>query len=149
MVKYIDHEIMMSALRCNHFLCGSWLYVTFNCWSLSGPQVDYMNVSFWNNVHRCDYLAFNRYLAGSPVVVFFILFFAGLGKHFINPLNPKSDQHLISPPNITPESRIKVMRIKEMVTMKGTFRLARKFSLSASWECTKNKGENMDTDVTV
>ena len=36
-----------------------------------------------------------------------------------------------------------------MVTMKGTFRLARKFSLLASWECTKNKGENMDTDVTV
>ena len=27
-----------------------------------------------------------------------------------NPLNPKSDQHLISSYNITPESRIKVMR---------------------------------------
>ena len=25
---------------------------------------------------------------------------------FINPLNPKSDQHLISPNNITPESHI-------------------------------------------
>ena len=31
----------------------------------------------------------------------------------INPLTPKSDQHLISPYNITPESHIKVMRIKE------------------------------------
>ena len=28
----------------------------------------------------------------------------------------KSDQHLISPYNITPESHIKVMRIKEMIT---------------------------------
>ena len=29
---------------------------------------------------------------------------------------PKSDQHLISPYNISPESNIKVMRIKEMIT---------------------------------
>ena len=49
----------------------------------------------------------------------------------INPLNPKSDQHLISPYNITSESHIKVMRIKEMVTKEGTFWLANKFSLSA------------------
>ena len=28
----------------------------------------------------------------------------------------KNDQHLISPHNITPESNIKVMRIKEMIT---------------------------------
>ena len=48
-----------------------------------------------------------------------------------NPLNPKSDLHLISPYNITPESNIKVMRIKEMVTREGTFWLANKFSLSA------------------
>ena len=33
----------------------------------------------------------------------------------INPLTPKSDQHLISPYNITLESHIKVMRIKEMI----------------------------------
>ena len=39
----------------------------------------------------------------------------------LNPLNPMSDQHLISPYNITPESHIKVMRIKEMVTREGTF----------------------------
>ena len=32
-----------------------------------------------------------------------------------NPLTLKSDQHLISPYNITPESRIKVMRINEMI----------------------------------
>ena len=34
----------------------------------------------------------------------------------INLLTPKSDQHLISPYNIIPESHIKVMRIKEMIT---------------------------------
>ena len=33
-----------------------------------------------------------------------------------NPLTPRSDQHLISPYNITPESHIKVMRIKEVIT---------------------------------
>ena len=31
-------------------------------------------------------------------------------------LTPKSVQHLISPYNITPESNIKVMRIKDMIT---------------------------------
>ena len=34
----------------------------------------------------------------------------------INPLTPKSDWHLISPYNITTESHINVMRIKEMIT---------------------------------
>ena len=33
-----------------------------------------------------------------------------------NPLTLRSDQHLISLQNITPESHIKVMRIKEMIT---------------------------------
>ena len=32
-----------------------------------------------------------------------------------NPLTLKNDQHLISPYNITPESNIKVMRIKEVI----------------------------------
>ena len=34
----------------------------------------------------------------------------------INPLTPKSDWHLISPYCITPESNIKVRRIKELIT---------------------------------
>ena len=51
---------------------------------------------------------------------------------FINPLNPKSDQHLISPYNIIPESHVKVMRIKEMITGEGwIFWLANKFSFLA------------------
>ena len=37
-------------------------------------------------------------------------------RESLNPLHPKSDKHLISPCCITPESLIKVMRIKEMIT---------------------------------
>ena len=33
----------------------------------------------------------------------------------LNPLTPKSDQHLISPYNITLKSNIKVVRIKEII----------------------------------
>ena len=50
---------------------------------------------------------------------------------FVNSLNPKSDKHLISPYNITPESHIKVMRITEMITNKGNLWSVNKFSLSA------------------
>ena len=49
----------------------------------------------------------------------------------IYPLNPKSDQHLISPYNVTPESHIKVMRMKEMITNERSFWSVNKFSLSA------------------
>ena len=48
-----------------------------------------------------------------------------------NPFTLKSDKHLISPYNITPESHIKVMRIKEMITIKRSSWLLNKFSLSA------------------
>ena len=37
-------------------------------------------------------------------------------KKLLNPLTLKSDQHLISPYNITPVSHINFMRIKEMIT---------------------------------
>ena len=36
--------------------------------------------------------------------------------NLLNPLICKSDQHLISPKNITSESNSKVTRIKEMIT---------------------------------
>ena len=39
----------------------------------------------------------------------------------MNPLNPESDQHLISPYNISPESNTKVIRMKEMITNKKVF----------------------------
>ena len=38
-----------------------------------------------------------------------------------NPLSPKSDQHLISPYNISPESLIVFMRIKEIITNERSF----------------------------
>ena len=38
-----------------------------------------------------------------------------------NPLNPRSDQHLISPNKIPHETHIKVMRIKEMITNYSSF----------------------------
>ena len=34
----------------------------------------------------------------------------------LDPWTSKSDQHLVSPYNITPESNMKVTRIKEMIT---------------------------------
>ena len=37
-------------------------------------------------------------------------------RHLFNHLTPKSDKHLISPYNITPESYIKVARMKEMIS---------------------------------
>ena len=35
---------------------------------------------------------------------------------FINPFTLKSDIHLISPHNITPESNIMILRIQEIIT---------------------------------
>ena len=51
-------------------------------------------------------------------------------KH-LNPLAPESDQHLISPNYITPESHFKVKRMKEIITNKRNSWLLNKFSLSA------------------
>ena len=53
---------------------------------------------------------------------------------FVNPLILESDQHLISPFNITHESNIKVMRIKEMIINWRTSWLLNKFSLQAHLE---------------
>ena len=41
--------------------------------------------------------------------------------HLFYPLNPWSDQHLISHYKITPESHTKVMRIKEMIINERNF----------------------------
>ena len=38
-----------------------------------------------------------------------------------NPLNPGNDQYLISPYNNTPESFIKIMRIRQMITNLRSF----------------------------
>ena len=45
-------------------------------------------------------------------------------------LNPTCDQHLISPNSITPESHIKVMRIKETISnSRSSWLLEQRFSL--------------------
>ena len=41
---------------------------------------------------------------------------ANLSELPANPITPSNDLHLISPYNVTPESSIKVTRIKEMIT---------------------------------
>ena len=51
--------------------------------------------------------------------------------HCLSPLISQSDQHLISPYIITPESHIKIMRIKEMITNYRSLWFLNKFSLSA------------------
>ena len=47
-----------------------------------------------------------------------------------NNLTQKIDKHLVSPYNVTPESFIKVMRIKEMIPNLWSSWLLNKFSLS-------------------
>ena len=54
-----------------------------------------------------------------------------VSEWYIKPLIPESDQHLISPYKITPESNIKVVRIWEMIINWRTSWLLNKFSLSA------------------
>ena len=48
--------------------------------------------------------------------IWIFLQFGQLVLEAFNPLTPKSDQLLISPYNISPESLIKVTRMKEMIT---------------------------------
>ena len=59
----------------------------------------------------------------------------------LNPLIPEGDEHLISPFNITPESNIKVMRIKEIIIILGTSWLLNKFSLHAYEEMYREQYE--------
>ena len=69
--------------------------------------------------------------------------------HSVNPLTPWSDQHLISPYNIIPESLSKVTRIKKIIIKYRGCCLLNKFSLPAPQNFIQNNKENMHTDVTV
>ena len=53
--------------------------------------------------------------AGVSLLVITCLF----SEWSFNPLSPNSDQHLISPHNITDSSTIQVMRMNEMITKDG------------------------------
>ena len=65
-------------------------------------------------MHRCKK---NEVLLDSPSILSFTSWNTRrVDVELINPLTPKSDWHLISPYCITPESKIKVRRIKELIT---------------------------------
>ena len=67
----------------------------------------------------------------------------------LNPLIPESDQHLISPFNITPESNIHVMRIKEMIITEEPLDCLTNSPCRHFRKCIENSMENMHTDVGV
>ena len=69
--------------------------------------------------------------------------------HSVNPLTPWSDQHLISPYIITPESLSKVLRIKKIIIKYRNSCLLNEFSLPGSQNFIQNNMENMHTDVMV
>ena len=57
----------------------------------------------------------------SDLISRFLVNFADeINQFIINPLTVKSYWHLISPYNITPESNIKVVKIREMITNRRT-----------------------------
>ena len=67
----------------------------------------------------------------------------------VNPLTPWSDQHLISPYNIIPESLSKVLRIEKTIIKYRSSCLLNKFSLPAPQNFIQNNKENIHTDVMV
>ena len=67
-------------------------------------------------------------------------------RMIINPLNPYSDQLVISPYSRTAESFIKIMRIKEMPTREALI-VHQILHVSTKGKCMEKSVENMDTDV--
>ena len=65
----------------------------------------------------------------------------------LNPLNPKSDQYLISPNSNTAESFTKIMRIKEMIAKLRGWDLECVLLVSTKKKHMEESKENMDTDV--
>ena len=64
-----------------------------------------------------------------------------------NPLNPKCDQHLISPYNFTAESFIKVARIKEIISNERFFDFYTNSPFRNQRKRTEKSMENVDADV--
>ena len=61
----------------------------------------------------------------------------------INPLPPKIDKHLTFPYNITSESHMEVIRIKETICNKKSSWLLKKFSLSAPLKMNREAGTKL------
>ena len=66
-----------------------------------------------------------------------------------NPLTPMSDWHLISPYIITPESNIKVRRIKEMIIIWRSIVCSTNSPCQLLGKCIENSIENMHGDQVV
>ena len=64
-----------------------------------------------------------------------------------NYLTVKSDQHLISPFNSTPELNLKVMRTKEMITNQEALNCETNSPCQFPGKCVENSLENMHSDV--
>ena len=67
----------------------------------------------------------------------------------LNPLNPKSDQHVISPYSNTAESFSKIMRRKEMITNPKSYDCETNSPCQYRRKCTEKSIENMDAGVRV
>lgn len=67
----------------------------------------------------------------------------------VNPLNPKSDQNIISPYCNPAESFIKIVRIKEMIANLSSFDCETNSTNSYQRKCKANSVENMNADVRV
>ena len=61
-----------------------------------------------------------------------------------SPLNPKSDQHLISPYGNTAESFIKIMRIKGKITNQRSFDCSTNSPCQHPRKCTEKRMENVE-----
>ena len=66
-----------------------------------------------------------------------------------NPFTPKTDEYLISPYIITPESHIKVTRITEMITNLRSYVLLINSPSQHLRKDKENSMENMHTDIRV
>ena len=87
----------------------------------SYPLLEFRNRKLLNTMLQYTEHAIISSIASTPVTCRKVISeplnricFTRYGRKNLNPLTPKSDQLLISPYNISPESNIEFMRIKEM-----------------------------------
>ena len=80
---------------------------------------------------------------------FFSLIVYNESDDLLNPLTPKSDQHLTSLYNITTESNIKVTRIKKMIANPRSFDCSTNSPCQYQGGCMGKSMKNIDTDVRV
>ena len=87
----------------------------------SYPLLEFRNRKLLNTMLQYTEHAMISSIASTPVTCRKVISeplnricFTRYGRKNLNPLTPKSDQLLISPYNISPESNIEFMRIKEM-----------------------------------